>query len=114
MTNEKLLHWWAILALVLIGTVYVLPRSTLEMLVARPETSIFIRIAVAGVLLVVVLGFFLKMFIECAFSKGVYRRGAWLLLLIFVPIFSAFVYYFVTRSTGYRAHVRRVHPRGVS
>jgi len=114
MTNEKSLRWWAILALVLIATVYMLPRSTLEVLIARPETSILVRVAVAGLLLIGILGFFLRMLFECAFSREVYQRGAWLLLLIFVPIFSAFVYFFVTRSAGYRDYVQRVHSKGIN
>ena len=114
MVTERYLRWWAILALVLIGAVYTLRRSTLEVLIERPETSILIRIAVAGLLLVAILGFFLRMFFECAFSRDVYRRGAWLLLLICVPIFSAFVYFFVTRSTRYREYVQRAHPQGAN
>lgn len=102
------LRWWAIFALVLIGLVYALPNSLLETLVAKPETNIVLRIAVAGTLLAGVLGFYLRMFVECGFSVDVYRRGGWLLLFVFVPIFSAFIYFFVTRSARYKEHVRRV------
>lgn len=107
MTNEKYLRWWAISALMLICAAFVLPRPMLEFLIERPDTSMLIRVAVAGLLLVVILGFFLRMFFECAFSTNVHRRGAWLLLLILVPVFSSFVYFFVTRSKLYREYVER-------
>ena len=109
MRNVKYLRWWAIVALVLIGAVYVAPRSTLTMLIERPESNMLIKTAVAGLLLVVILEFFLRMFFECAFSRNVFRRGAWLLVLICVPIFSAFVYFFVTRSTRYLEYVHRAN-----
>ena len=107
MTNERYLWWWASLALVLIGTVYVLPRQALETLIVRPETSILVRAGTAGFLLIVILGFFLRMFFECAFAPKVYRRGMWLLVMTVIPIFSAFIYFFVTRSQRYQEYVRR-------
>ena len=96
------------MALALMGIVYVLPNSILAKLVVRPDTNIILRTAVAAILLVGVLGFYLRMFFECAFSKDVHRRGGWLLLFIFLPIFSAFIYFFVTRSAHYRDHVSRL------
>jgi hypothetical protein len=95
------------LALALIGTLYVLPRSALEELIVRPETNILVRAGSAGFLLVVILGFFLKMFFECASAPSVHRRGGWLLVMIVIPIFSAFIYFFVTRSKRYQDYVRR-------
>jgi hypothetical protein len=45
------------------------------------------------------------MLLECGFSRDVSKRGAWLILLIVVPVFSAFIYYFVTRSTWYKEYL---------
>jgi hypothetical protein len=108
MTSDKeneLLRCWAIVALALMAIVYVLPHSILEMLVVRPDTNILLRIAVAVILLVGVLGFYLRMFFECAFVKGVHNRGKWLLLFVFFPILPAFIYFFVTRSVRYRNYI---------
>ena len=110
MTSEKenaRLKWWAIAALALTILMYVLPYSVLEVLVVRPDTPVLIRAAVAGTVLVVVVGFYLRMFFECAFGQGAHRRSWWLLLFIFVPIFSAFIYFFVTRSARYKERFRR-------
>jgi hypothetical protein len=107
--HDTRLRWWAIIALVLIGTIYALPASILEILVVRRDTNIIFRALIAGTLLVVILGFYLRMFFECAFSPGVYRRGGWLLLFILLPVFSGFVYFFVTRSRRYMERASSPH-----
>lgn len=101
------LRRWAIAAATLVGVVFALPTSVLKVLVTDPDTNILIRAVIAGILIVVILGFYLRMFFECAFSTDVRRRGAWLLLFVVIPIFSAFVYFFVTRSKWYLGQTHR-------
>ena len=106
--NDKLLTVWAIVALILIAIVYLLPDSVLRLLTIEGSTNIALTITVDIVLFAVILGFYLRMFFECGFAQDVHRRGVWLLLFVLLPIFSAFIYFFVTRSTGYKQHLNRV------
>jgi hypothetical protein len=106
--NDKVLAVWAIVALILIAIVYLLPESALRLLTIEGSTNIALTITVDVVLFVIILGFYLRMFLECGFAQDVHRRGVWLLLFVLLPIFSAFIYFFVTRSRSYKEHLSRV------
>jgi hypothetical protein len=98
--NDKLLRTWAIAAIALIAITYAIPTPILALL--EPNTNLLVRILTAATLFIGVFGFYFRMFFECATSREVHSRGSWMLLFIFLPVFSAFVYFFVTRSKRYK------------
>jgi len=105
--SDAALRTWAYLAIFFIGLIYVLPDSALRLLTLDTGGSILLKAAVALVLVVVVLGFYFAMFFECGFGKVIFFRGFWLVIFIFIPLISAFIYFFVTRSATYREYLRR-------
>jgi hypothetical protein len=105
--TELLLRWWAITALVLLAALYGLPPSALGYLTPESGGNLLVKAVVVVALLAVILGFYLRMFYECGFSRTIYAQSAWILFFVFVPIFSAFIYFFVTRSDRYQQYVRR-------
>lgn len=97
------LKWWAVAALILTAIFFLLRDSIAGVFNTPVDTYLYLKIAINVIMLGVVLGFYLRMLLECGFSRDVSRRGAWLFLLIVVPVLSAFIYYFVTRSVRYKS-----------
>jgi hypothetical protein len=111
-TSDRRLRWWAISAMVIVGILAVFPRETFNNLTNLLEASTIINFIVktliTGSILFLVLGFYFRMLLECGFSRNVDHRGAWLTLLILVPLVSAFIYYWITRSSYYRNRDNRI------
>lgn len=57
-----------------------------------------------GIVVVIVVGFWLRMLIECATVRALRHKLLWLLSFLLLPIFSAFIYFATTRSI--RAELR--------
>lgn len=100
--QDARLKWWAVAALMLTAIFFIFRASIADVFNTPASTYLLFKIAINIIMLGVVLGFYLRMLLECGFSRDVRRRGAWLTLLIAVPVLSAFIYYFVTRSAWYR------------
>ena len=113
-SQDARLKWWAIAALMLTAIFYVFRASLANVLNTPASTYLPFKIAINVIMLGVVLGFYLRMLLECGFSRDVSRRGAWLILLIVVPVLSAFIYYFVTRSAWYKERLEIVPRNGSS
>ena len=77
------------------------------MMITRPDPNLIVRIASGTIVFVGIFGFYLATFFESGFSRAVGMRGAWLLVLLVIPVLSAFVYLFVTRSQTYRECLAR-------
>jgi hypothetical protein len=111
-TYEQNLRWWAISAAMIVVILSVLPTRAFRALIFALEAPTVINYVakklLAGIVLVVVLGFYLRMVFECGFARNIYHRGAWLTLLIIVPLVSAFIYYWVTRSAYYKNRAYRL------
>jgi hypothetical protein len=105
-SSERRLRLWAISSMVIVGALTVVPVDALKNLtnvfVAPNVVDYIFKILSTGVILFLVLGFYLRMLFECGLARNINNRGAWLALLIFVPLVSAFIYYWFTRSTYYR------------
>lgn len=104
--QDTRVRWWAGVALMLTVIFYVFRSPIAHVLNTPAGTHLFPKIAINVIMLAVVLGFYLRMLLECGFSRDVSKRGAWLILLIIVPVFSAFICYFVTRSAWYKEYLR--------
>jgi cytochrome bd-type quinol oxidase subunit 2 len=113
MTKEKedsILRWLAIAGMVLIAIIVLIPGSFYEEVVARSHTNIVIRISsdiVACAVFLAIMPFFLMMFFECGFSRHMHKRWIWLTLFFLVPLLSAYIYFFVTRSARYKEYLSR-------
>jgi hypothetical protein len=110
-THEQRLHWWAVSAAIIVGVLALLPRDAfrtlMEMLAAPTIFNYITKTLLTGTVLFLVLGFYLRMLFECGFARNVSHRGAWLALLILVPLVSAFIYYWGTRSSYYKDRIRQ-------
>ena len=109
--QDSALRVWALAAMALVAVLMVLPADVMErgssaLLADRSFMGLVLKTVITGTMLVVVLGFYLRMFWECGVAKDIRHRSAWLLFLIFVPIVSAFVYFWVTRSAWYSVQPR--------
>jgi hypothetical protein len=108
-THEKRLRLWAISAAIVVGILAILSDGALRTLTSLLEAPTIINYIVktllTGAVLFLVLGFYLRMLFECGFARSIRHRGAWLTLLIVVPLVSAFIYYWTTRSSYYRERI---------
>jgi hypothetical protein len=111
-TSDRRLRWWAISAMVIVGILAVLPRGMFknltDLLEAPTVTNYIVETLISGAILFLVLGFYFRMLFECGFRRDVRHRGAWLTLLILVPLVSAFIYYWITRSSYYTNRFIRI------
>jgi hypothetical protein len=109
--SEERLRWWAIFATIAIIAIAVLPTETWRTLISLLDApTIFnytIKAVFSGTILFLVLGFYVRMLFECGFGHSISHRGAWLVLLIIVPMISALIYYWITRSTYYSGRGER-------
>ena len=105
-SRETLLRWWAIAATAILGLLAIAPVETIERIMGELSSStVFqtvVRVLIVGTILVLVLGFYLYMLIECGLAKEVNHRSFWLMILIIIPLLSAFLYFAVTRLAAYR------------
>jgi hypothetical protein len=110
-THEQRLRWWAISAAIIVGILAVLPSGAFtaltDLLEAPTVVNYIVKTLLTGAVLFLVLGFYLRMLFECGFARNICHRGAWLTLLILVPLVSAFIYYWATRSSYYKDRIRR-------
>jgi hypothetical protein len=103
--REAFLRNWAICALLVFSVLVFLPHGFEDRLFVQPSENLLViclRTILEIAIMVVVPGFYMRMFWECGFSSNVFRRAHWLTLFILLPVFSAFIYFFVTRSQGYK------------
>lgn len=101
-TLEIALHWWACLTVVIIGLVAAVAETPLSHL-GGGVVSI-----VSGLAGCVVAGFYFYMLVECVRGTRIKHRVAWIILFILFPIFSAIIYFIISRSTLYSS------PQGAS
>src|SRR6185437_6653363 len=104
--REKHLRTWCIVSMILVlGMIVVPPEVGERVLGSAKVTSLAdfaIKCAITVALLVAIPGFYVRMLYECGFAKHTRLRGAWLALLLLLPILSVYIYYWTTRSKGYR------------
>jgi hypothetical protein len=77
-------------------------EHALNLLEAPTIVNYALKAMISGAILVLVLGFYLRMLFECGFGRDIPQRGAWLALLVMLPLVSAHIYFWVTRSSRYR------------
>jgi hypothetical protein len=108
-SSERRLRLWAIASMAIVIAMVTLPvegvKNLTNLFEASSPIDYVFKVLFTGTILLLVLGFYLRMLLECGFGQRVHYRGAWLALLIFVPLVSAYVYYWVTRSSRYRRSV---------
>ena len=113
-TPEPWLRWWAISAMIVVCLLGILPSSFVRDGVSLIEAPTIVNYAVkafiTGTILFLVLGFYLRMLLECGFARAVPYRSGWLFLIILVPLVSAFIYYWTTRSAFYRRRIAQFPP----
>lgn len=96
-TTESRLRLWNGLALAFIAVLAGVPHELLPR--TPPETPA--GYVFASVFAISLGGFWLRMVIECVTLKDLRRRGAWLALVLFLPIFGAFIFFASVRSLRY-------------
>jgi hypothetical protein len=105
--SNTVLRIWAIAAMVMTAGLWLVPLEMAQRLNALAIGVSFWgfvgRVLVTTIILVIVLGFYLRMLWECGFEKSIRNRSPWLVFLLVIPIVSAFIYYWVTRSNWYRS-----------
>ncbi|MGP8033143.1 MAG: hypothetical protein ACLPQ6_03275 [Steroidobacteraceae bacterium] len=103
--SNAVLRIWAVAAMAIVALLWMVPVDMAPRLNSLAVGSSFggfiARLLVTTIILVVVLGFYFRMLWECGFAKDIRNRSAWLIVLILVPIVSAFAYFWVTRSEWY-------------
>ena len=104
--DEGFLRKWAVLAMVLLAIIVivgVLPGHVQtilseKLLSLKSSTWGFVALALVCIpAVMIVLGFYALMLIECGFAKKLRYQAAWLLFMFLIPPLSAFVYYYHTR-----------------
>lgn len=106
--SDSFLRRWAVLAMVILGVLALLNLlpshmlstidNELSALKDSPVGFAFLALVTLPAT-VVVAGFYFLMLVECGFAKRLPRQPAWLLFLVIVPLVSAFVYFYHTRSS---------------
>jgi hypothetical protein len=86
---DSFLLKWACVSLALLGIIAALPETVLP---RSPPQSVLEGIVV-GAIAIVIAGFYLRLLFE-VISR---RRFRWLVLFFALPIFSAYIYFMVTR-----------------
>lgn len=95
-TLEVTLHWWASLTIVIVGLVAAVAGTSVRF----PSGEILFSV-IPGVAGCVVAGFYFYMLVECAIGMRIKRRAAWVIFLVVFPVFSAIIYFMISRSTLY-------------
>jgi len=94
--STRYLFYWACFGFALIAFVAVFP----EILSKHAQQNDIWKVA-SAILAVVIGGFYLRMIWDCLSAQHDPRRFLWLAFLIFIPVISAYIYFFVTRSIYY-------------
>lgn len=93
-TGESRLRLWNGAALAFVALLAGMPSELLPR--TPPETPAgYVFVTIGAITLG---GFWLRMIIECAISKDIRARGAWLALVLLVPFFGAFIFFASARS----------------
>jgi len=95
--RELFLHWWACVSICLIGILSIFAGVSLRSPVAL-RSYLSGETGTAGA---TVACFWAYMFLECVFGHRVRRKALWILLFVFIPVFSAFAYFMTSRSALY-------------
>lgn len=103
-TTESRLRLWNGLALAFVAVLAGVPHELLPR--TPPETPAGYVFAAVGA--IALGGFWLRMIFECATSKDIRRRGAWLALVLLLPIFGAFIFFASVRSLRYEKAMKSV------
>ena len=106
--SDTVLRIWAVAAMVIVAVLWLMPVDMAQGLSRLATTGSSLggfvaRLLVTVIILIVVLGFYLLMLWECGFAKNIRNRSVWLIVLLLLPILSAFIYFWVTRSGWYGA-----------
>src|SRR5438105_350777 len=93
---RKIEIWCAVASLVSLGVIAAFGSVLVS---GQPETIIGIisKTVLAVLMTISVAGFYFYMFADCIRSKIVQRKILWILLFLLLPIFSAHIYFIVTR-----------------
>jgi prepilin signal peptidase PulO-like enzyme (type II secretory pathway) len=94
MTKEQVNRRWNAVALLAVALVAAVPPTYLP----TPPTSLA-GFIFYGLLAVTIVGFWLRMLIECVTHERGNHRPFWIALFFVIPIFSAFIYFANTRSS---------------
>jgi hypothetical protein len=64
--------------------------------------------AVVSAVVILEVGFYLRMLFECGFKPGIRSRFTWLVFVTMATLFGAQIYYWVTRSSIYGSRENQV------
>jgi phosphotransferase system glucose/maltose/N-acetylglucosamine-specific IIC component len=93
MKNESVSRRWNTAALLAVALLAAVPQQYLPLPPQSAAGFVF-----SGTLALIIVGFWLRMLIECLIGTRANRRSLWAVLFFAVPIFSAFIYFATTRS----------------
>jgi hypothetical protein len=91
--RERLLRVWFFISLATAMCVVAVPVKYF----AEPVPSVPLRVSIGMTLAIILVGFYLRVLVECIRAPWLRYRWAWIVLLIFVPILSAYIYFVATR-----------------
>lgn len=99
--SERILHWAAAVSAVILGLLATFPQSWHE----RETIGAPWSYLVGAILALTLVGFHLRMILECIRGPWTRTRILWLVFLFALPIAPALVYFLFSRSRTFRTSI---------